>query len=141
MPSSTAVKQRSSAGAKPRKRKTSASRAGWGGWKALWPFLVCCALTPFAFQSASILALEGPKAFALLYPWVEVVRSPALHVPPASLATLSQWIIYLQFPVYGLLMTLTFRTGRYLRAFVIGLIAHFGGLFLVVVLAYVAQKG
>lgn len=90
-------------------------------------------------QAASILALEGPRAFALLYPWVEVVRSPALHLPPAW--PLSQWIIYLQFPVYGLLMMLTFRAGKYLRAFTIGLIAHFSGLFLVVVLAYLAQKG
>ncbi|HLJ79611.1 MAG TPA: hypothetical protein VKT75_19495 [Acidobacteriaceae bacterium] len=139
MPSSTAVKQRSSAGAKPRKKR--ASRTGWGGWKALVPFLVCCALTPFAVQAASILALEGPKAFALLYPWVEVVRSPALHVAPASLETVSQWIMYLQFPVYGLLMALTFRAGRYLRAFTVGLLAHFSGLLLVVVLAYMAQKG
>lgn len=136
MASSTVVRQRSSA--KPRKKRASAGR---GGWKALVPLLVCCALTPFAVQAASILALEGPKAFALLYPWVEVVRSPALHVAPAWLGSLSQWIIYLQFPVYGLLMTLTFRAGRYLRAFIIGLIAHFSGLFLVVVLAYLAQKG
>ena len=103
------------------------------------PLLLCLVLTPFAVQSASILALEGPKAFALLFPWVEVVRSPALHIPPAWLETLSQGIIYLQFPVYGLLMTLTFRAGRYLRAFIIGLIAHFSGLFLVVVLAYFAK--
>ena len=134
MPSTTAVKQRSSA----RPRKKRASRAGSGGWKVLLPLLVCCAVAPFAVQAASILALEGPKAFALLYPWVEVVRSPALHVAPASLGTLSQWIMYLQFPVYGLLMTLACRGGRYLRAFVVGLVAHFGGLFLVVLLAYLA---
>jgi hypothetical protein len=139
MSPSTAVKQRSSA--KPRKKRASASRAGWGGWKALLPLLLCCALAPFAVQAASILALEGPKAFALLYPWVEVVRSPALHVRPASQGTLSQWIIYLQFPVYGLLMTLTFRAGRYLRALTVGLLAHFSGLLLVVVLAYMSQKG
>lgn len=138
MPSSTAVKQRSSAGAKPRKKRSAASRSGAAGWKALIPLLVCCALAPFAVQAASILALEGPKAFALLYPWVEVVRSPALHVTPARLETLSQWIMYLQFPVYGLLMTLASRGGRYLRAFSVGLVAHFSGLFLVVLLAYFA---
>ena len=136
MASSTVVKQRSSAGAKARRKRSAGKSAGW---KALIPLLLCLVLTPFAVQSASILALEGPKAFALLFPWVEVVRSPALHVPPAWLATLSQWVIYLQFPAYGLLMALTFRAGRYLRAFVIGLIAHFSGLFLVVVLAYLAQ--
>lgn len=137
MASSTVVKQRSSAGAKPRKKRSAGKSAGW---KALIPLLLCLVLTPFAVQSASILALEGPKAFALLFPWVEVVRSPALHVPPAWLGTLSQWIIYLQFPAYGVLMSLTFRAGRYLRAFIIGLIVHFSGLLAVVVLAYFAQS-
>jgi len=138
MASSTVVKQRSSAGAKGRKKRSSGKGAGW---KALVPLLLCLVLTPFAVQSASILALEGPKAFALLFPWVEVVRSPALHIPPAWLGTLSQGIIYLQFTFYGLLMALTFRAGRYLRAFIIGLVAHFSGLFLVVVLAYFSAKG
>jgi hypothetical protein len=137
MSPSTAVKQRNnSAGAKPRRK--SKKSAGRGGWKSFWPLLVCLAITPFAIRSADILALEGPKAFALLYPWVEVVRSPALHIPPDWMGTLSQWIIYLQFPLYGLLMTVTFRADRHLRAFIIGLIAHFTGLIGVVVLAYLA---
>lgn len=135
---STAVKQRNSAGGKARKRRAAGTRFGFRGWKALWPLLLCLALMPFAVQSASILALAGPKAFALLYPWVEVVRSPALHIPPAWLGTLSQWLIYVQFPAYGLLMTLTFRAGRHLRAIIIGLIAHFGGLLAVVILAWLA---
>lgn len=139
MASSTAVKQRTGANAKPRKRRNSAN-AGRGGWKSLWPLVLLIAITPFAVHFASILALEGPKAFALLYPWVEVVRSPALHLPPASLDTVSQWIIYLQFPVYGLLMTLTFRAGKYLRAFIIGLVTHFTGLLAVVVLAWLAAR-
>lgn len=139
MASSTAVRQRSGANAKPRKKR-NAAKAGRGGWTSLWPLLLCIAITPFAVHFASILALEGPKAFALLYPWVEVVRSPALHLPPDSLDALSQWIIYLQFPAYGLLMTLTFRARRHLRAFIIGLAAHFSGLLAVVVLAWVSAR-
>ncbi len=138
MPSSATVKQRNSAGAKPRKKRNGGKKLGRGGWKSLWPLLVCLAITPFAVRAASILALEGPKAFALLYPWVEVVRSPALHVPPDWLGTLSQWMIFLQYPLYGLLMTLTFRADKHLRAFIIGLVAHFSGLLSVVILAYLA---
>jgi hypothetical protein len=48
-------------------------------------------------------------------------------------------MLYLQFPLYGLVMTLTFRAGRHLRAIIIGLILHFTGLILVVVLAYLGQ--
>ena len=103
------------------------------------PLLVCLALTPFAVRAASIVALEGPKAFSLLYPWVEVLRSPALHLPASLAGTLAQWMMYLQFPLYGLLMTLTFRADRYNRALITGLIAHFTGLFAVVILAYLGR--
>jgi hypothetical protein len=138
MPSSSAVKTRSAAGAKPRKKRNGGKSAGRAGWARFWPLVVCLAIMPFAVRAAGILALEGPKAFALVYPWVEVVRSPALHVPSEWLDGLSQWIIYLQYPCYGVLMTLTFRSDKHLRAFIIGLTAHFTGLLAVVVLAYMA---
>lgn len=131
MPSSSAVK--------PRAKRGSRKKSARGGWKSLWPLLLCLAITPVAVRSASVLALEGPKAFALLYPWVEVVRSPALHLGADAVAFLSQWLIYLQFALYGLLMTLTFRPTKHLRASIIGLMAHFGGLLAAVVLAYLAQ--
>jgi hypothetical protein len=137
MPSSATVKQRNAARVKPRKKSTGKKSAS-PGWKRFWPLAVCLLITPFAIRSATVLALEGPKAFALLYPWVDVVRSAALHVPEELLETLTQWIIYLQFPVYGLVMTLTFRADKHLRAFIIGLLLHFGGLLTVVVLAYLA---
>jgi hypothetical protein len=136
MPSSTAVKPRSAGAAKARKKRSAGKSAGW---VRFWPLAVCLAITPFTVRAASILALEGPKAFALVYPWVEVVRSPALHLPADWLDGLSQWIIYLQYPCYGALMTLTFRADKHLRAFIIGLIAHFAGLLAVVVLAYMAR--
>jgi hypothetical protein len=136
MPSSTAVKPRSAGAAKARKKRGAGKSAGW---VRFWPLAVCLAITPFTVRAASILALEGPKAFALVYPWVEVVRSPALHLPADWLDGLSQWIIYLQYPCYGALMTLTFRADKHLRAFIIGLIAHFAGLLAVVVLAYMAR--
>lgn len=139
MASSSVVKARGSAGAKPRRKRASGRSAGRAGWVRFWPLVVCLAITPFAVRAAGILALAGPKAFALVYPWVEVVRSPALHVPAEWLDGLSQWIIYLQYPCYGALMTLTFRADKHLRAFIIGLVAHFAGLLAVVVLAYLAR--
>jgi hypothetical protein len=136
MSSTTVAKPRGAGAVKARKKRSAGKSSGRAGWVRFWPLLACLVITPFAVQAAGILALEGPKAFALAYPWVEVVRSPGLHVPAAWLDTLSQWIIYLQFPFYGALMTLTFRADKHLRAFIIGLIAHFAGLFGVVVLAY-----
>ncbi len=130
----------SSSAATPRKKRgtpKSFVRRGW--WKSLWPLLVGIAITPFAVRLASVLALEGPKAFALLYPWVDVLRSRVLHFPADLVGHSYQKMMYLQFPLYGLLMTVTFRAGRNLRALIIGLALHFTGLILVVVLAYLGQ--
>lgn len=138
MPSTSAAKPRKSAAAEPRKPR-SGKKSGRGGWKALWPLAICLLFTPFAVRAASILALDGPKPFALLYPWVEVVRSPLLHISADLRGTLSQWLLYLQFPLYGLLMTLTIRADKHVRALITGLIAHFGGLVTAVMLAYFAQ--
>ena len=138
MPSSSAAKPRKSAAAEPRQRRAK-KKSSRGGWQSLWPLGVCLLLTPVAVHAASILALEGPRPFALLFPWVEVVRSPALHLSADIMGKLSQWMLYLQFPLYGLLMTLTFRADKHLRAFIIALVAHFGGLVTAVMLAYFMQ--
>src|SRR6202046_2909067 len=126
----------SSSAATPRKKRGAAKsfvRSGW--WKSLWPVLVGIAITPFTVRLAGVLALEGPKAFALLYPWVDVLRSRVLHAPADLVGHAYESMMYLQFPIYGLLMTVTFRSARHLRAIIIGLSLHFLGLLLVIVLA------
>lgn len=110
-----------------------------GGWPRYWPLAICLIITPFAIHGASILALEGPKPLALLFPWVEVVSSPLLQLSAAVVSRLSQWTLYLQFPLYGLIMTVAWRDDKPGRAFTTGLIAHFIGLVLAVSLAYFAQ--
>jgi hypothetical protein len=106
---------------------------------SLWPLLLGIAVTPFTVRAASIVALEGPKAFALLYPWVVVLRCRALHFPADLVGRSSEWMLYLQFPLYGLLMTLSYRAHRILRAFVIGLVVHFAGIMAIVLLAFLGQ--
>jgi hypothetical protein len=122
-----------------RRKRGARKKSVWRGWRALLPLVLGMIVTPFTIRLAGILALEGPKAFALLYPWVIALRSPALHFPADLVGSSSEWMLYLQFPLYGLLMTLTFRAGRYLRAFIIGLIAHFAGLVAVLLLAYLGR--
>lgn len=121
------------------RRKRGIRKSARGGWMAVLPLLIGILITPVALRAASIVALAGPKAFALLYPWVEVVRSSALHLPANLVGTASEWMMYLQFPLYGLVAMLTWRAGRYLRAFITGLILHFSGLIAVVVLAFLGQ--
>ncbi len=129
----------SSSAATSRKKRGASKSFARGWWKSLWPVLIGIIITPFAVRLASILALEGPKAFALLYPWVDVLRSRVLHSPADLVGHAWEYMMYLQFPLYGLLMTLTFRAGRHLRAIIIGLSVHFVGLLLVIVLAWLGQ--
>lgn len=129
----------SSSAATSRKKRGASKSFARGWWKSLWPVLIGIIVTPFAVRLASILALEGPKAFALLYPWVDVLRSRVLHSPADLVGHAWEYMMYLQFPLYGLLMTLTFRAGRHLRAIIIGLSVHFVGLLLVIVLAWLGQ--
>ncbi|HEY1807712.1 MAG TPA: hypothetical protein VGG42_04070 [Acidobacteriaceae bacterium] len=121
------------------RRKRGTRKPARRGWTALLPLLLGILITPLALRAASIVALAGPKPFALLYPWVEVLRSRTLHLPSNLVGTASEWMMYLQFPLYGLIMTLTWRAGRYLRAFITGLILHFSGLVAVVALAWLGQ--
>lgn len=129
----------SSAAVQSRRKRGARKKSWWGGWVALLPLALGILVTPLTIRLASIVALAGPKPFALLYPWVIALRSPALHFPADLVGSTSEWMMYLQFPLYGLLMTLTFRTRKYLRAFIIGLVAHFAGLFAVVLLAYLGR--
>lgn len=140
MPSS-AARTRKSNSADARKRGSPTKKAWFwsAGSHAFWPLLLCVILDPFIVRFADVLALEGPKVFSLLYPWVLVVEDPVLHLSSSLSSRLTQWMLYLQFPLYGVLMTVTFRAGRFLRAFIIGLAAHFSGLLVIVAFSYLGQ--
>lgn len=133
MPSSSATKSRKSAEAR---RPRAAGTSSRGGSQALWPLLIGIVVDVFTVRAASILALEGPKPFMLLYPWIEVLQLPIFHFTGEMVGTLTQWLLYLQFPLYGLLMTLTYRVDRRWRTINYGLFAHFGGVLLVVIFSY-----
>jgi hypothetical protein len=91
---------------KTRRKQTSA-------WLAWWPLLAGIAVTPFAVKAATLMALTGPDGLRLLYPWALI---PKLHIfglatsSEGSLAnTISQAMMYLQFPLYGLAASLILR--------------------------------
>ena len=80
-------------------------KKGGSSWVAWIPLVLGIAMTPVALRAASILALSGTGGLMLLYPFVEIVQNPVLHFPGAFADPVAQWIMYLQFPLYGLLMT------------------------------------
>ena len=77
----------------------------------MWvPPLLAVAVTPFAVRAASVLALTGPGAVRLLFPFVVLVQA---HTPtalaPEQRDTLAEWTMWAQFPLYGLLAALAVR--------------------------------
>ncbi|MGC2162959.1 MAG: hypothetical protein WA634_13675, partial [Silvibacterium sp.] len=97
-------------------------------WVSLFPLLVGILVTPLALHMAGVLTLSGPDAMTFLYPWVQVVRSPVLHVTADIAIPVAQWIMYLQFPVYGLAMTwILLRSRRSGLALMVAVALHVGG--------------
>lgn len=112
-----------------KKKKTAA-----GGWLTWWPLLLGILVTPLTVRAAGVMALAGPDALRMLYPWVQLVQTHVFTVEIAG--TLSQAMMYLQFPFYGLLMSLVLRAKGLLPAVMAAAVAHFGAVAVVVALAH-----
>ncbi len=98
---------------RPRPRSRKKRKRKGPGVLAWWPLALALLLTPFAVRAASVLALSGPGALRLLFPFVVVVQALA----PEGRDTLAAFVMWAQFPVYGLLVALLARKDRLLAGF------------------------
>lgn len=106
-PAATQRKRTGTRSRASRKRKS----AGWLGW---WPLVLALIATPFAVRAASVMVLSGPGALRLLYPFVVLVQTHASGtfagtLAPEQRATLAEWMMWAQFPLYGLVASLVGR--------------------------------
>ena len=124
MPAATALAREKR---RTQSRKTSRKRQSQNdGFLAIWwPFLLGIVVTPFAIHAASILALAGPRALMALYPWVLLLKIPAIGLGTLG-ESLSQLLMYIQFPLYGVLMALILRYKPLWMALGITVAIHFG---------------
>ena len=84
-----------------RRKKQRASSA----WLRCWPLILGIAVTPLAVKTAEILPLMGGNGLIklrLLYPFAMLLREHALGFSEANRESLSQIMLYAQFPLYGL---------------------------------------
>jgi hypothetical protein len=107
-------------------------------WLAFVPLVVGILVTPVALSAASVMALSGPDALTMLYPWVLVVKSPVLALPTAFAISISQWLMYLQFPLYGLVM-FWLRGRGFLVAFGAAALLHVVGIGAAILLAHMSN--
>jgi hypothetical protein len=90
-----------------------------------WPLLLGIVVTPFTVHAASIMAIAGPGALMMLYPYVLLLKEPALGLSSELGNNLSQLMMYLQFPLYGLAMALTLRSKSLWTAIATAAVMHF----------------
>jgi hypothetical protein len=91
-----------------RKRKKT-SRAGLVGW---WPLLVGVAITLLAVKTAEILPLMGSAGLfklRLLYPYALLFKLPQLGLSEQTSDLWSQIMLYAQWTLYGLYVSVVMR--------------------------------
>ena len=94
----------------PKKRSRKKQKSG--RWLAWWPLILGVVITPFAVRAAGILALTGPEALRMLYPFALLPAEHAVGLHESLADAASQAMMYLQFPLYGLLTMLVMRWKR-----------------------------
>ena len=119
---------------KPASRKKKKSAAP--GWLTWWPLLLGILITPLTARAAAVMALAGPDALRTLYPYVLLLQNHLLGLPSEVATSLSQWMMYLQFPLYGLLMALVLRAKSLTAAVITTAVVHFGAVAVVLALAH-----
>jgi len=91
-----------------------------------WPLLLAIAATPFAVKAAEILPLMGPSGLVrlrLLYPFALLAQQHALLGEQLG-ESVSQALMYLQFPLYALLLIAVHRLRSLTTAVVLVLALH-----------------
>lgn len=106
---STLPKRKPAARRKSRKKQTSS-------WLTWWPLILGIAVTPCAVKAATLMALTGPDGLRLLYPWMLIPKIHLLGLSDSLSNGISQAMMYLQFPLYGVIAMLIHRSKGALTA-------------------------
>ena len=106
---------------RPRKKKKSTN------WLVWWPVALGVLVTPFTVRAAGILALTGPAALRMLYPFALIPAEHAFGLRESLADGFSQAMMWLQFPLYGLLIVLLARWKRLGIAIAIVAALHLAG--------------
>jgi hypothetical protein len=90
-------------------RKKKKTKAGWVAW---WPLLAGIAITLAAVKTAEILPLMGPDGLLrlqLLYPYALLLKQPQLGLSELTSNNWSQIMLYAQWVLYGLYISVATR--------------------------------
>ncbi len=100
-----------------RKKTSSRTPLAWG---IVWALVLAGIVAAyFAVRYAEVAPLLGPGGLIrlrLIAPLAMLAHQPQLGVPEAAADTIAQVLMYAQFPLYGLLLGILWRTAGFLRA-------------------------
>ena len=82
------------------------------------------------------MAIAGPGALMMLYPYVLLLKEPALGLSSELGNNLSQLMMYLQFPLYGLVMALTLRSKSLWTAIATAAVMHFAAVLILFLIGH-----
>jgi hypothetical protein len=111
-----------------RKRKSGGGVLSW------LPLVIGIIITPVALRSASVLAVAGTDGLTALFPWAQVFRASILHLPIDIAASTSQLMMYLQFPLYGLVMVWQRERGTFIGLGAVAFLHVFGAILAIVLM-------
>jgi hypothetical protein len=100
-------------------RKKAKSRAplAWGiVWALVLAGIVAAYFTVRYAEVAPLLGQTGLFRLRLIAPLAMLAHQPQLGLPDALADTVAQVLMYAQFPLYGLLLGLLWRSAGFLRA-------------------------
>ena len=118
--------------ASPRKKK----KKGASPLLVWWPLILGIVVTPFTVHAASIMAIAGPGALMMLYPYVLLLKEPALGLSSELGNDLSQLMMYLQFPLYGLVMAFSLRSKSLWTAIATAVAMHFAAVLILFLITH-----
>jgi hypothetical protein len=108
-------------------RKKSSRRAplAWGiVWALVLAGIVAAYFAVRYAEVAPLLGTGGLFRLRLIAPLAMLAHQPQLGVPDAAADTIAQVLMYAQFPLYGLMLGIIWRTAGFLRAASIVVIIH-----------------
>ena len=121
---------------RPRTRTRRRSKRKPPGLLLWWPLAIALVAAPFAVRAASVLALAGPSALRALFPFVALWQAHApARLAPEQRDALAAWVMWAQFPVYGLVVSLFARRRKLGAGFVTALLLHGAALLAAVLFA------
>jgi hypothetical protein len=119
-----------------RKKRSSRTPIAWGiVWALVLAGIVAAYFTVHYAEVAPLLGPDGLFRLRLIAPLAMLAHQPQLGIPDALADTVAQVLMYIQFPLYGLLLGILWRATGFLRASAAVVITHVLAIGAVLVLA------